>query len=140
MALFRRKKIEKPKSPLGSALYKYDDILKKDLKRVLDRINTKGKLNPVRASIVIEGAVGKFDVILNDLSRENLKIDYRSDKIRYLIIDMINGLKTFFSEAKALDYDPVKMEENKKLAGMSEVVKIREIIKGKMKDIESDYL
>lgn len=140
MALFRRKKIEKPKSPLGSALYRYDDILKKDLKRILDRINSKGKLNSVRASIVIEGVNSKFDTILNDLSRENLKIDYRSDKIRYLIIDMINELKTFFSEAKARDYDPVKMGEDKKLAGMNEVVKIREIIKGKMKDIESDYL
>jgi hypothetical protein len=140
MALFGRKKIERPKSPLGSALYQYDDIIKKDLKKVIDRISAKGKLNPGKVNVVIESAISKFDAILDDLSRENLKIDYRSDKIRYLIIDMIGKLKTFLNEAKTYDYDPLKIGKDEKSPGISEVMNIREIIKRKMKDIESDYI
>src|SRR3989304_7037098 len=140
MALLGRKKIEKPKSPLGHALYEYDNIIKKDLKQILDEMNAEKKLKAEKVNIILKDVNYKFDGILDNLSIKNLKVDYRSDRIRYLIIDMIGKLKTFLNEAKTYDYDPFKKGKDEKSPGISEVKDIREIIKRKMKDIESDYI
>jgi len=140
MALFGRKKVVRPKNPLGYALYRYDNIIKKDLKKVIDNILAKKGLNARKVNVILKDVYGKFDAILDDLSKENLKVDYRSDKIRYMIIDMVNKLKSFFNKAKAIDFNPLRIENDKKSSGIGEVMEIREVIKGKMKDIESDYL
>jgi len=139
VALFRRKKVGIPKNPLGYKLYNYDNIIRKDLKKIIAEMMSKKKINARRANIILEDAFSKFDTILDDLSKENLKIDYRSDKIRYMIIDMINKLKSFFNKAKTYDFNPLKIENNKKSPGLEEIMEIREVIKVKMKDIESDY-
>jgi len=139
MALFRRKKVGRPKNPLGYALYQYDNIIRKDLKKIIAGILAKKKLDARKTSIILEDAFSKFDTILDDLSKENLKIDYRSDKIRYTIVDMINKLESFFSKAKTHDFNPLKIEKDKKSPGLEEIMEIREVIKVKMKDIESDY-
>lgn len=140
MALFRRKKVEIPKNPLGYALYQYDNIIRKDLKKIIAGILAKKKLDTGNINIILEDAFSKFDTILDDLSKENLKIDYRSDKIRYIIVDMINKLKSFFSKVKTHDFNPLKIEKGEKSPGLEEIMEIREVIKVKMKDIESDYL
>lgn len=139
MALFRRKKVGRPKNPLGYALYQYDNIIRKDLKKIIAGILVKKKLNTRNTSIILEDAFSKFDTILDDLSKENLKIDYRSDKIRYMIVDMINKLKSFFNKAKTHDFNPLKIEKDEKSPGLEEIMEMREVIKVKMKDIESDY-
>jgi hypothetical protein len=139
MALFRRKKVGRPKNPLGYALYQYDNIIRKDLKKIVAGILAKKKLNTGNTSIILEDAFSKFDTILDDLSKENLKIDYRSSKVRYIIIDMINKLKSFFNKAKTYDFNPLEIEKDKKSPGLEEIMEIREVIKVKMKDIESDY-
>lgn len=140
MRLFGRKKSERPKSPLGLALYQYDNILERDLKKILKSMNAKKRINPGRAGIIINNAMVRFDNILEDLSKDNLKVDYRSDKIRYRIIEMINKLKDVLKKAGASDFDPSRMEEADNISGIDEVKKIRNNIKSKMKDIESDYL
>ncbi|MBN2073160.1 MAG: hypothetical protein JW770_04355 [Actinobacteria bacterium] len=139
MPLFKRKKITKPKSPLGSALFEYDNIFNKDLKSPSDALKNGKTLSPRRTNALMERTFYRLDFILEDLSKDNLKIDYRSDKIRYMIIDMIENIKNFFKGAKNNDFDPGNMEESdfKELA-MS--INIREEIKKKMKDIESDYI
>jgi len=139
MALFRRKKVGRPKNPLGYTLYQYDNIIRKDLKKIIAGMMTKKKLNTRNTSIILEDAFSKFDTILDDLSKENLKIDYRSDKIRYMIVDMINKLKSFFNKAKTHDFNPLKIEKDEKSPGLEEIMEMREVIKVKMKDIESDY-
>jgi len=140
MALFGRKKVGRPKDPLGYALYRYDNIIKKDLKKVIGSILAKKELNSRKTGVILKDVSCKFDAILDDLSKENLKVDYRSDKIRYMIIDMVNELKSFFNKAKAYDFNPLRIENDKKSSGIGEVIEIRKVIKRKMKDIESDYL
>jgi len=140
MALFRRKKkVGRPKNPLGYALYQYDNIIRKDLKKIIAGILAKKKLDTRKINIILEDTFSKFDTILDDLVKENLKIDYRSDKIRYMIVDMINKLKSFFNKAKTHDFNPLKIEKDEKSPGLEEIMEIREVIKVKMKDIESDY-
>ncbi len=140
MGLFRKKKIERPKSPLGLSLYQYDNILGKDLKKIMDRMNTGKRLNEARAGAIIENAIEKFDDILRELSKDQLKVDYRSDKIRYKIIDMINKLKNALREAKNNSFKPSANEKAVVFNRMQEIEKIRSVIKNKMRDIESDYI
>ncbi|MBC8390611.1 MAG: hypothetical protein ISS14_03755 [Actinobacteria bacterium] len=142
MALFRRKKkVGRPKNPLGYTLYQYDNIIRKDLKKIIAGMLAKKKLDTGKTSIILEDTFSKFDTILDDLAKENLKIDYRSDKIRYMIVDMINKLKSFFNKAKTHDFNPLEIEKEKdeKSPGLGEIMEMREVIKVKMKDIESDY-
>ncbi len=140
MALFRRKKIEKPKSSLGCALYDYDNIIEKDLKKILDTVGSKKKLGVEKVSIVFGDVAYKFDSILENLSKDNLKVDYRSDKIRYLIIEMIGKLKAFLNAAKTDGYDPSKEDKDQRTVAVGKAKEIREIVRTKMRDIDSDYI
>ena len=140
MALFRKKTIIRPKSPLGLALLRYDDIIKKDMKGIIKAASSKKALNPKRGKAVFDGSSYKLDNIIEDISKENLKVDYRSDKIRYLLIDMINMLKTFFVKAIEYDFDSDRIEGSKYSASLAKVSSMREDIKKRMKDIESDYI
>jgi len=140
MALFRKKRLETPKSPLGLALYHYDIILNKDLGKILSRIKAKKKLNAKKAGIIIENVTNKFDDILLELSKEKLKVDYRSDKIRYKIIDMINKLKDLLKKAKTGNFNSSEIEKTNNFPEMEEIIEIRNVIRDKMRDIESDYI
>ncbi len=140
MALFRRKKIIRPKSPLGMALMQYDAIINMEMKGIIKSIISKKAVNPKRGKAIFDGASHKLDFILEDISKENLKTDYRSDKIRYMIIDMINTLKSFFEKALQDDFDPDKINSYNRPCSLGQVRSTREDIKKKMKDIESDYL
>ncbi|MDZ7838320.1 MAG: hypothetical protein U5N58_10420 [Actinomycetota bacterium] len=63
--------------------------------------------------------------ILDHISKENLKIDYTSYKIRYKIIDMVNDIIKFFKEAIEYRFDYEKVD-----TGMLEsILKQREQIK-----------
>jgi hypothetical protein len=110
------------------------------MKGIIHSINSKRAVNPKRGKAIFDGAIHRFDFILDDISKENLKIDYRSDKIRYMIIDMVNMLKTFFEKALQYDFDPEKIKGYGLSGSLKKALSIREDIKKKMKDIESDYL
>ena len=140
MALFRKKKVGKPRNPLGSALYTYDIIIKKDLQRIIKCIKAKKRLNPRKTSIILEDVYRKFEAITSDISKENLKVDYRSDKIRYIIIDMVNRLKTLFEKAGKDGFDQLKLDRYKTASELDNIENTRENLKKKMKEIESDYL
>ncbi|MCJ7665927.1 MAG: hypothetical protein MUO59_04240, partial [Actinobacteria bacterium] len=84
MPLFRRKKIIRPKNPLGIALYQYDRIVGKELAGILKTFAAGKSMNSGRAGALLEYSVYKLDYILEDISKENLKIDYNSDKVRYI--------------------------------------------------------
>ncbi len=140
MKLFKRKKVEMPKTPLGVALYKYDIMVNKDLKNILNGIETGKKLNKKKAGVIVENASEKFDSILDELSKEKLKVDYWSDKIRYDIIDMINKLKNLLNRAKADGFCLSETWVSKNCSEIDEIEEIRNSIRSKMKDIESDYL
>lgn len=138
--VFGRKKIERPKNPLGYALYKYDSIINTDLKGIIARIRSKKRVNVKKADIILENAFYKLDLILDDISKDNLKVDYRSDKARDSIIEMINKLKGFFEEARKLNYEPEKLRSAEGKENLELVFSRREEIRKRMKDIESDYL
>jgi hypothetical protein len=139
MGLLGKRKVERPKSTLGLALYQYDNIVDKDLKKILGRINAEKKLNAEKTGRTLENIFKKLDEILSGLSREKLKVDYRSDKIRYNIIEMINKLGDFLEKAKAYDFDPSRIKNSRDFPSMDEIMEIRSIIRKRMKDIESDY-
>jgi len=103
--LFRRKKIIRPKNPLGMALFQYDNIIKKELGSILKTLSSRKSINPSRAEAILDKSMYKLDYILEDLSKDNLKIDYRSDKIRYIIIGMIKDLKNYFEKAREYNFD-----------------------------------
>ncbi len=140
MGFLRKRRVEMPKTPLGLALYQYDNIVEKDLKKIIGSINGGRKLNAKRAEEVIDNAFEKFDGILFDISRDKLKVDYRSDKIRYNIIEMINKLKRLLEKAKINGFDPARMKDIEDFPEMGEIIEIRGLIMNRMKDIESDYL
>jgi hypothetical protein len=140
MPLFRRKKIVRPKNPLGMALFQYDNIIKKELGGLLKTLGAGKSMSPGRGEAILNSTEYKLDYILEDISKENLKIDYRSDKTRYMIVDMINDLKGYFAKAREFGFNGERLELDKKVKGPKEIAEIREGLKKKMKDIESDYL
>ena len=75
------------------ALFQYDNIIKKELGGLLKTLGAGKSMSPGRAEAILNRTEYKLDYILEDISKENLKIDYRSDKTRYMIIDMIKELK-----------------------------------------------
>ena len=138
--IFKRKKIEKPKSQLGYALYRYDNIFDIDLKYIVKNIKLKKKINNRKADILLKNAYYKLDDILEDISRENFKTDYRSDKIRDLLIDLIKKLKDFFEKSKSYDFMAGKIDIDIEIIGLNSINEIRQSLKKKMKEIESDYI
>ena len=139
MPLFRRKKIVRPKNPLGMALYQYDKIVGKELSGLLKTLSAGKSVSPGRAGAILEGSVYKLDYILEDLSRENLKIDYQSDKARYMLIDLINDIKKYFERAREKGFDGEFLLNDNTIKNPEEIKTLREALKKKMKDIESDY-
>jgi len=135
-----RKKIERPKNYLGNMLYRFDNIYNKDLKSIIKDISSKRRLNPKRADFILNDAFKNLDRILEDISRENFKTDYRGDKIRDIIIDMINKLKKYFMIIKEYDYDANSFEIREEANFLDFVGQTRNLLKKKMKEIESDYL
>ena len=135
-----RKKIERPKNYLGNMLYRFDDIYNKDLKSIIKDISSKRRLNPKRADFILNDAFKNLDRILEDISRENFKTDYRGDKIRDVIIEMINKLKKYFMIIKEYDYDANSFEIREEANFLDFVGQTRNLLKKKMKEIESDYL
>ncbi len=135
-----RKKIERPKNYLGNILYRFDNIYNKDLKSIIKDISSKRRLNPKRADFILNDAFKNLDRILEDISRENFKTDYRGDKIRDIIIDMINKLKKYFMIIKEYDYDANSFEIREEANFLDFVGQTRNLLKKKMKEIESDYL
>ena len=138
--IFKRKKVEKPKSQLGYALYRYDNIFNIDLKYIIKNIKLKKKINNRKADILLKNAYYKLDDILEDISRENFKTDYRSDKIRDLLIDLIKKLKDFFEKSKCYDFIAEKIDNDIEIIGLNSITEIRQLLKKKMKEIESDYI
>jgi hypothetical protein len=139
MALFRKKKVTKPRSPLGGALFEYDTIINKSLQGIINGVRSKRRLNPRKTEKILKDVYGKFNNITDRISKENLKIDYRSDKIRYMIIDMISRLKALFKKAEEQDFDHLKFNSDKAASEIDNIENIREKLKKKMKEIESDY-
>lgn len=140
MPLFRRKKIVRPKNPLGMALFQYDNVINKELGSLLKTLSSGKSIDPSRAEAILDKSMYKLDYILEDLSKDNLKVDYRSDKIRYIIIAMIGDLKKYFDRAREDGFDGERIGRDRKLRGPDEINKDRQDLKSKMKDIESDYL
>ena len=139
MPLFRRKKIVRPKNPLGMALFQYDKIVGKELSGLLKTLSAGKSVSPGRAGAILEGSIYKLDYISEDLSRENLKIDYQSDKARYMIIDLINDLKNYFKRAGEKGFDGEMLTNDRTVKNPEEIKAFRKALKKKMKDIESDY-
>jgi len=135
-----RKKIQRPKNPLGYALYRYDKILDIDLRKIIDAIKLNKKVNAKRANPVVQKAVYSLDGIADDISKDNFKTDYRSDKTRDVIIDLFLKLKRILQNAEELSYVADKLEGSNFLDNLNETAKLRESLKLKMKDIESDYI
>ena len=135
-----RKKIERPKNYLGNILYRFDNIYNKDLKNIIKDISSKKRLNPKRADFILNDAFKNLDSILEDISRENFKTDYRGDKIRDVIIEMINKLKKYFKVIKEFDFDAKNFEIREEVSFLDFVGQTRTLLKKKMKEIESDYL
>jgi hypothetical protein len=138
--IFKRKKVERPKNRLGLALLKYDGIWNSELHKIMQSIKQKKAINTARASIVFEDVFYKLDAITDDISRENFKTDYRSDKTRDFILELIRNLKALLQYLISNSFDftnPLLAESEAKIARL---VENRQSLKIKMKDIESDYL
>ena len=137
--MFGKRKAEKPKSPLGIVLYEYDLIIKTELKDILESIKQGRNLNAARTWKVIDSIFSRFDLFTGNISKDDLKIDYRSDKARDLVIEMINKIKNSFEKIKNEKFDL----QNQNLRGIysefEAAFTIREAIRRKLKDIENDY-
>jgi hypothetical protein len=134
-----RKKVEKPKSPLGIVLYEYDLIIKTELKDILESIKQGRNLNASRASSVIDSIFSRFDDFTSNISKKDLKIDYRSDKARDLIIEMIKKIKDSFEKIRNEKFDLQSQNLSGIYSEFEAAFTIREAIRKKLKDIENDY-
>ncbi len=129
--IFKRKKIEKPKSQLGYALYRYDNIFNIDLKYIIKNINSKKKINNRKADILLKNAYYKLDDILEDISRENFKTDYRSDKIRDLLIDLIKKIKDFFEKSRSDDFIAERIDNDIEIISLNSITETRQLLRKK---------
>jgi hypothetical protein len=137
--IFKRKKAERPKNRLGLALLKYDGIWNSELHKIMQSIKQKKTINSARTGIVLDGVFYKLDAIADDISRENFKTDYRSDKTRDAILKLIVDLKALLQHLISNSFDftnPLLAESETKI---SRLIEDRQSLKNKMKDIESDY-
>jgi hypothetical protein len=138
--IFKRKKVERPKNRLGLALLKYDGIWNSELHKIIQSIKQKKAINTARAGIVLEDVFYKLDAIADDISRENFKTDYRSDKTRDSVLELIGDLKELLQHLTSNSFDftnPLLAASEAKIARL---VEDRQYLKIKMKDIESDYM
>lgn len=127
-----KKKIKKPKHTLGLAAYTLDKILASKLIKML----LAGKrLNAPKADASVNIAIGSLDPILSEISKENYKAHYLEDKVRYLMIDIVEDLKETLAEAKNTGYK----DSNMIIKRFEGINKKRSDIKTRLKDIESDY-
>lgn len=137
--IFKRKKVERPKNRLGLALLKYDGIWNSELHKIVQSIKQKKAINSARAGIVLDDVFYKLDAIADDISRENFKTDYRSDKTRDSILGLIGDLKELLILLRANSFDFTNPLLAAAEAKISRLIEDRQSLKSKMKDIESDY-
>ncbi len=137
--IFKRKKVERPKNRLGLALLKYDGIWNSELHKIMQSIKQKKAINSVRAGIVFDDVFYKLDAISDDISRENFKTDYRSDKTRDSILELIGDLKALLQHLISNSFDFTSPLLAATDAKISRLIADRQSLKSKMKDIESDY-
>ena len=64
MPLFKRKKIQRPKNPLGMALLQYDNIIKKELGGLLKTLGSGKSINPAKGGSIVDRTEYKLDYIL----------------------------------------------------------------------------
>ena len=137
--MFGKRKAEKPKSPLGVVLYEYDLIMKTELKDILESVRQCRNINAARAGKVIDRAFSRFDLWTANVSKDSLKIDYRSDKARDLIIEMINNIKDLLEKIRCEKFDLQSQKLNGIYSEFESAFSIREAIRKKLKEIENDY-
>jgi hypothetical protein len=137
--IFKRKKTEKPKNQLGLALLKYDFIWNTQLFKIMQSIKKKKTINSTRAGIVLDDVYYKLDAIANDISKENFKTDYRSDKTRDSVLELIGDLKTLLQHLISNSFDFTNPFLASTEAKIARLIEDRQSLKKKMKDIESDY-
>jgi hypothetical protein len=135
-----RKKIQRPKNQLGYALYRYDRILDIDLGKILDAIKARKNLNPKKADLAVKKAVALLGEVADDISKDNFKTDYRSDKTRDIILELIQKFKKILQDAEKVSYGEGELEDRKFVVRLEDAADLRETLRVKMKDIESDYL
>jgi hypothetical protein len=141
--MFGKKKIERPKNPIGLVLYYYDEILENDLKRIFDYVLMKKKINIARNEKIFKEVLLKFESFKSDISKEKLKVDYRSDKARDLIIDMINKTTEIIDLLQDRDRSNLYVDEdliNKMVLLNEDIHQQRALISKKLKDVECDYV
>ncbi|MHB1346924.1 MAG: hypothetical protein ACYCXK_05465 [Candidatus Humimicrobiaceae bacterium] len=138
--MFGRKKVEKPKSILGSVLFEYDKILNSELKDIIKSISEKKNLNPGRTGKLFNNISLKFKSFINNISKDKFKTDYRSDKARDLMIDMFNTLMESFEKIRAENFELQSPALENIYSKFEYVLAQRELIRKKLKDVESDYI
>jgi hypothetical protein len=138
--MFGKKKVEKPKNALSLVLFEYDLILNNELKNILTSIKLKKKINSLKAGKIFDNVSLKFDLYINDISKDKLKLDYRSDKARDLIIEMLNQLKYLFIKLKDEDFDITSSALSNINDEFENVYTLRETIRKKLKDLEYEYI
>jgi len=138
--IFGRKKTEKPKTALGLALYEYDTIFAKELRHVTGIIKKNKIPSSRKISALISRSISKTGRIAEDISRTNLKTDYRSDKTRESIISMISDLRQFLEDLEKTGESPDATSVENFQEKIKTLEEERKLLKKKMKDIESDYL
>jgi hypothetical protein len=137
--MFLRKKTEKPKSPIGLVLYEYDENYNKKINNIIKIAISGGKLNSKRNSRIFKTIMADFQKMKASISKEKLKVDYRSDKARDMIIEMIESLEKIIND---LDGESL-IGDDKKISTIKgihqEIKEKRDLIRTKLKDVESDY-
>lgn len=137
--MFFKKKTEKPKNPIGLILYRYDEILKNKIGKIIKTAVAGGKINPKRNSGLFRTVMYDFEEMKESISKEKLKTDYRSDKARDIIIEMIRDTENIvyaLNEEGSSDYEGKTILIKDLQNAINEK---RVIIRSKLRDVESDY-
>ncbi|MCE5330491.1 hypothetical protein LLG07_09220 [bacterium] len=137
--MFGKRKVEKPKNPLGLVLYEYDKIINNELKDILKSISQNKKLNPARTGKIFDSVSYRFNSFIGDITKDKLKIDYRSDKARDMVIDMLNTINSSFEKIKNENFDLQSPALSNIYSEFEYAFNQREAIRKKLKDIECDY-
>jgi len=138
--MFSRKKVEKPKNPIGLVLYDYDTIFKRFLEKQAKAAAMGKRFNSSKNIRLFDNISSDFNKMKNDLSKEKLTVDYRSDKARDMIIEMIIDAERLMNIIDEKNFIEEKDKSNKINEILNNISDKRNLIRSKLRDVECDYI
>ncbi len=133
-----KEKIEKTKNPAGLAAYPNDHSIRGKPGPIIDALLAQKTLNPRWTAHMCPTSLCQIGPNLEELSKENLKADYRSEKTRHATMVMVLKRKRRLQAVKKTGFDYGQMQKDR-IGDLAKADSERDALKNDLKQIRSDY-